>query len=86
MLQQFRLFIVDISTKLTQNDVELISYIQNVPREYSSTAIGTLNYLRQIGLFSHTDMEPLAQLFISVQRRDIVDLIREKNFNESKQK
>ena len=42
-------------------------------KDRSSTALGTLGYLMQVGQFSHSNVEPLAKLLRDINRHDLVE-------------
>ena len=69
----FRKLITEISEHLLAGEVTKCSFIHNLPKERSSSALDTLEYLLQNGAFSHSNVEPLVKLLKDINRHDLVN-------------
>ena len=69
----FRKLITEISEHLLPGEVTKCSFIHNLPKERSSSALDTLESLMQGGTFSHSNVEPLVKLLKDINRHDLVN-------------
>ena len=69
----FRKLLTTLSEHLQPEEVGKCSFLWKVPRERSSTALETLEYLLQVGAFSHSNVEPLVKLLKDIGRHDLVN-------------
>ena len=68
----FRKLLTSISAHLQPDEIATCSFLHNLPKEPSSSALGTLRRLMQAGVFSHTNVAPLEQLLRDIGRHDLV--------------
>ena len=69
----FRKLITTISEHLKQDEVARGAFIRKVPRERSTTALEMLDYMMQVGTFSHCNVGPLVKLLKEINRHDLAD-------------
>ena len=78
----FRKLITKLSEHLQPEDVKKCAFIRTLPKDRTPTALGTLEYLMQVGEFSYTNVEPLIDLLKDVDRHDLVSDLVEPYKNE----
>ena len=72
----FRKLLSRISQHLGEDDVKKCAFIQSIPKDRRTSALGILEYLMQSGAFSHANTEPLIQLLKDIDRHELVsDLV-----------
>ena len=77
----FRKLITSVSEHLQPEEVAKCSFICNLPKDRSSSALHTLEYLMQAGEFSHCNVEPLVKLLKDINRHDLVNELVEPYLN-----
>ena len=79
----FRKLISDLSQHLQPDEVTRCSFLHNLPKDRTTSALEALEYLMRSGTFSHNNVDPLVELLKDINRHDLVNSFVEPYLNEN---